>query len=207
MNLYFTPELRCVEPRQPHSRKPKNKIFLLLHSPRLLPRWPEFCAGNVFCCTFLWPFFFKLSRSRPFSCNVLSWFVPTATFVHTAGGRCGSSTPIPHPFQVQRICEGHWKGSTSTAPTPTDGKSGKPEESVGIEDPTSCVSSEVTNKQSTAPDADLVAASESAPMLQGSHKEWRQSWWTPDRWSSDPWVPRRPRQGPSANATLLGGGG
>ena len=77
----------------------KNNIFLLLHLPRVQPRWPEFCACNVFCCTFLWPFFIKLSRSRPFSCNVLSWLAPTVTFVPTAGGRYGSSTPIPHPFR------------------------------------------------------------------------------------------------------------
>ena len=170
------PEFRCVELRQPHSCKPKNKIFLLLHSPRVQPRWPDFCASGFFCCTFLWPFFFKLSRSRPFSCNVLSWLVPTETFVPTAGGSVyGSSTPLPHPFQVQRICEGHWKGSTSPARTPTDGKSGKSEESVGIDEFRSRVSSEVTNMQSTAPEADSVVASASAPTWQGSHNDWRKS--------------------------------
>ena len=183
------PEFRCVGLRKPHSCKRRTTYFFCFTHHVYSQGGPNFVLVMSFVAPFCGRSFFKLSRSRPFSCNVLSWLAPTATFVHTAGGSVyGSSTPLPHTsVQLRPAFEGHWKGSTSPAPTPTDGKSGKSEESVGIDDARSRVSSEVTKTQSTALDADSVAASASAPTWQNSQNDWRQSWWTPDRSSSDAW--------------------
>ena len=104
------PEFRCVELRQPHKCKRRTTYFFCYTHHVYSQGGPFFVLLVSFVALFCGRSFFKLSRSRPFSCNVLSWLAPTATFVPTAGGRYGSSTPIPHPFKSSEFVRATGRG-------------------------------------------------------------------------------------------------
>ena len=179
------PEFRCVGLRQPHSCKRRTDYFFCFTHHVYSQGGPNFVLVMSFVAPFCGLSFFKLSRSRPFSCNVLSWFRAHGDVRAHSRWEVWIFHTLSTSVQVRRICEGHWKGSTSPARTPTDGKSGKPEESVGIDDQEPCKLR--SHQYAVHSDADLVAASASAPTWQNSQNDWHQSWWTPDRSSSDAW--------------------
>ena len=189
------PEFRCVGLRQPHSCKRRTTYFFCFTHHVYSQGGPFFVLLVSFVAPFCGRSFFKLSRSRPFSCNVLSWLAPTATFVHTAGGSVyGSSTLCPHPFKSSEFVR-----ATGRDPHPQRRR----RRTANLTNPRPSLNRRRQKSPMCSPQHPTRARSLHAPL----HRCCKVLTRTGASHGAATRGSRSPRQEPSAQATLLGGGG